>query len=175
MYFLGIWTPLLAMIFTYRIDYDGSRSILSNRIFRHYFGPKSMIFSTLKHIISSPGASGNHRGTCGNISWSYGPNPVHIAYPSTRNTSENRRSFFQKWPLFFQKCWKFSKWGRKTIFGKLICRKWGRKTHFRQINLPEMGSENPFRPIQPHTGSNAGVAVNGRAGYPPPPQTGSPL
>ena len=58
-------------------------------------------FSLLNHHISSPGTSENHRRTYGKRSWRYGSDPVHIAYPSTRNTSENRRSIFPKiWHVF---------------------------------------------------------------------------
>ena len=52
-----------------------------------FFGPKNRYFSPLNHRISTPGASGNHRGTCGNISWIYGYNTVHISYSSSWITS----------------------------------------------------------------------------------------
>ena len=66
-----------------------------------FFGHFSVRFSLLNHHSSSPGTSENHQKTCGERSWRYGYDPVHIAYPSTRNTSENRRSFFLKiWHLF---------------------------------------------------------------------------
>ena len=61
-----------------------------------FFGHFSAYFSLLYHYISSPGTSENHRKTCGKVSWRYGYDPVHITYPSTRNTSENRRSNFAK-------------------------------------------------------------------------------
>ena len=64
----------------------------------------SVRFSLLNHHISSPGTSENHRKTCSERSWRYGYDPVHIAYPSTRNTSGNRRSFFPKICYFFTKC-----------------------------------------------------------------------
>ena len=55
------------------IDWGGSRPILKDR---SDFRQLSDV-SPLNHIISSPGASENQRGTCGNISWIYGLSPVH--------------------------------------------------------------------------------------------------
>ena len=85
----GYWRstePILRPITTLGqspIDPRGSRSISGKSFFRtknHYFSP-------LNHRISTPGASGNHRGMCGIISWIYGYNTVHIIYSSSLITS----------------------------------------------------------------------------------------
>ena len=104
--------------------------------FRFLFGHLSVRFSLLNHHISSPGTSENHRKTCGERSWRYGYAPVHIAYPSTRNTSENRRSFFPKIWYFFTNCPENSfAWNG---FSDLIqdISQMRSENHFRQINLP---------------------------------------
>ena len=131
---------------------------LENKIF-DLFGHFSAYFSLLNHYISSPGTSENHRKTCGKVSWRYGYDPVHITYPSTRNTSENRRSFFPKIrhfsPNFPEKSFAWNGFSglireisrirlENPFQADFICLKWGRKTH--------------FRPIHPHRGSNAGVS-----------------
>ena len=112
------------------IGWDGSRSIL---IFLICFGHLPAYFSLLNHHISSPGTSENHRKTCGKVSWRYGYDPVHITYPSTRNTSENRLSFFLKIRYVSQFVRKnhLPEIGFPTLFRKFP--KWGRKTHFRPI------------------------------------------
>ena len=94
-YIRSIGPILRAITISFRspIDSRGSR-LISNVPF--LFGHLSVRFSLFNHHISSPGTSENHRKTCGERSWRYGYDPVHIAYPSTRNTSENRRSFFPK-------------------------------------------------------------------------------
>ena len=123
-----------------------------------FFGHFSAYFSLLNHYISSLGTSENHRKTCGKVSWRYGYDPVHITYPSTRNTSENRRSFFPQISHCFSNCLEKSfAWNgfsglireisrirsENQFQANLICPKWGRKTH--------------FGPIHPHRGWNAGV------------------
>ena len=67
------------------------------------FGPKNHYFSPLNHRISTPGASGNHRGTCGNISWRYGPNP-HRADPEHRTERSLAVVPFWAWILCFFFC-----------------------------------------------------------------------
>ena len=76
------------------------------------FGHFSARCSLLNHHISSPGTSENHRKTCSERSWRYGYDPVHIAYPSTRNTSENRSFFSNIWHFF------------RKLSRKNICLKW---------------------------------------------------
>ena len=111
----------------------------------------SVHFSLFDHLISGLGASENHRRTYGERSWRYGPNRVHIPYQSTRNTSDDRRSFFKK-------CQDVSQNDvGKPISGKLICHTWGRKPISGKLICPKWDRKTNFGPIHPHRGSNAGV------------------
>ena len=60
-------------------------------IFTRFFLSEPLTISPFNHLISAPGASENHRGTCTKVSWRYGPIPVRISHPSTRITSEKCR------------------------------------------------------------------------------------
>ena len=114
-------------------------------MFSLFFGHFSVRVSWLNHNISSPGTSENLRKTCSERSWRNDYDPVHIAYPSTRNTCEHLLAFFQTSDTFSQIVWTclLPEMGFPTSFRKFP--KWVWKAHFRQINLPYMGSETPFQ------------------------------
>ena len=104
------------------------------------------IFFPINHRISTPGASGNHRGTCGNIFWRYGLNPVHITYSSTRITSISLtcflyglRPFCLAWNWFSDLIRGIAQIRSENPFqAKLICSKWGRKPYSGQ-SIPIRG------------------------------------